>query len=577
MCLRYFCGLVNTHPDLDFLVILKIIGALALFIYGMKVMSEGVQRAAGSRLRSILSVMTSNRFKGLFTGFATTSILQSSSATTVMIVSFVNAGMLKLREAIPVILGANIGTTITAWLIAFFAFGEFSISSLALPLMALGLPLLFIRGRNLKHIGEFLIGFALLFLGLQMLQNTFPNFKDSPETFAYIASWANSGYLGYLIFALVGVLFTALIQSSSAALALTLTLIAKDIIDTETASAMVLGINIGTTITANLAALVANVPAKRAARSHFLFNLLGVTWILAIFPIYFQAINLIFEPVQNLVISINPNYVNSRNELFISFFHTAFNVINAAIFIAAIPVLEKLSTWMVKSKGDNEIYVLEYIGSRVMATPELALLEANKETAKFGNIVAKMSGFVKRLLEENDSVVREELCSRIQKYESITDRVEVEIANFLAKMSSEEMSQATSIKVRGLLSISSDLERIADIFYQMTLTLEAKNNKKIYFLPKQRESLKLLFIKIDEAFDIMQSNLISETIDLNAAIEKEKEINEFRDLIRKKHLSDVEKAKYSVQSGMMYSDLFSSLEKIGDHIINVSEAASGKV
>jgi phosphate:Na+ symporter len=571
--------IILTGIDLSILDIFKVIGSLALFIYGMKVMSEGVQRAAGSRLRKILSAMTANRFKGLLTGLATTSILQSSSATTVMLVSFVNAGMLKLREAIPVILGANIGTTVTAWLVAFFAFGEFSISSLSLPLLALGMPLLFIKRSNFKYLGEFLIGFALLFLGLQMLQFSLPDFEESPDTFAFLANFSGPGYASYVLFFLVGIAFTGIIQSSSAAIALIIALIAKDIIDSPTAAAMVLGCNVGTTITANLAALVANVHAKRSARSHFLFNLLGSMVVLAVFPFYMQAIAWLFEPVLQFVQGINPQLSESREALFVSFFHTSFNVFNAGIFIFAVPVLEKLSVWMVPSKGGDDVYTLEYIGSRVMTTPELAMMEVDKETLKFANITTRMSGFVIRLLEENDAVVREEIASRVQKYEAITDKIEVEIANFLAKMSSEEMAPETSIKVRSILSISSDLERIADIFFQMSMTLESKYRQKIYFLPKQRDSIKNLFAKVDEAFELMLQNIQQENqkVNLKRATEIENEINALRDEIRKKHLSDVEKGKYSVQSGMIYNDLFSSLEKIGDHIINVSEAAAGQV
>jgi phosphate:Na+ symporter len=555
--------IILTGIDLGILDIFKVIGSLALFIYGMKVMSEGVQRAAGSRLRKILSAMTANRFKGLLTGLATTSILQSSSATTVMLVSFVNAGMLKLREAIPVILGANIGTTVTAWLVAFFAFGEFSISSLSLPLLALGMPLLFIKRSNFKYVGEF----------------SLPDFEESPDTFAFLANFSGPGYASYVLFFLVGIAFTGIIQSSSAAIALIIALIAKDIIDSPTAAAMVLGCNVGTTITANLAALVANVHAKRSARSHFLFNLLGSIVVLAVFPFYMQAIAWLFEPVLQFVQGINPQLSESREALFVSFFHTSFNVFNAGIFIFAVPVLEKLSVWMVPSKGGDDVYTLEYIGSRVMTTPELAMMEVDKETLKFANITTRMSGFVIRLLEENDAVVREEIASRVQKYEAITDKIEVEIANFLAKMSSEEMAPETSIKVRSILSISSDLERIADIFFQMSMTLESKYRQKIYFLPKQRDSIKNLFAKVDEAFELMLQNIQQENqkVNLKRATEIENEINALRDEIRKKHLSDVEKGKYSVQSGMIYNDLFSSLEKIGDHIINVSEAAAGQV
>lgn len=561
------------------LLILKIIGSLALFIYGMKVMSEGVQRVAGVRLRNILRTITDNRLKGVATGLSTTAIIQSSSATTVMTVSFVNAGLLNLREAIGVIIGANIGTTVTAWLIAIFAFGGISVFSLILPLMAIGLPLMFLRRANFKYSGEIIVGFALLFLGLDLLKTNMPDLQDFPETFAFIAHLVEPGILMNAIFVLVGIVITALIQSSSAAVALTLTLVAGGIIGLDTAAAMVLGENIGTTITANLAAIVGNTQAKRAARAHFLFNGLGVLWFFPITPFIVDGLSWLLAPVTSLTVDIGVQGVGNKEIIIISAFHSGFNILNSILFIPAISVLEKLAIAMVPAKGDQETFTLEYIGRGPLATPELSILEAYKETAKFGRITWKMSGFVKRLLEENDEVVREELAKRIRKYEDITDRIEVEIANFLAKVNQEEISDGTSIKVRGLLSIAGELERIGDILFQMSLTLQSKYDQKVYFLPRQRESLKALFDKVDEAFSVMYGNLSStvETIDLEPARKIEEEINALRNELRNRHLTDISKGKYSPQSGMIYNDVFSSLEKIGDHIINVSEAAAGKV
>jgi len=345
--------------DYSFLDLLQLFGALGFFIYGMKVMSEGIQRTAGSKLRDILKGMTKNRYLGVFTGFLITCLVQSSSATTVMVVSFANAGLLSLIESIGVIMGANIGTTITAWLIAFFGF-KVSISSFALPIIAIGFPFMFSKRSSFRSLAEVFIGFALLFLGLDALKNSVPDLNQNPEFLEFLAGFTDYGILSTLLFVAVGTLVTIIVQSSSAAMALTLTLLFNEVITFEIAAAMVLGENIGTTITANLAAIVANVHAKRAARAHFIFNVIGVTWLVLLFPYFLNFIDYLWTPAQEFLQSVIPNIDKSQSELQLSFFHTVFNVINTSLMIGFIPLIARVVTKLVPSKGmEDEAFHLD--------------------------------------------------------------------------------------------------------------------------------------------------------------------------------------------------------------------------
>ncbi len=553
---------------------LTLLGALGFFIFGMKIMSEGIQKVAGSRMRQVLGGMTANRFAGVGSGFLTTALVQSSSATTVMIVSFVNAGLLNLRQAIGVIMGANIGTTMTAWLIVLLGFSPFAIYDYALPILAFGLPMLFLNNKHLNNWGEVIIGFSLVFLGLEALNSSF--FSMDLHWLAGLESLADMGILSVILFLFLGSILTVVLQSSSAALVLTLVLCLNGL-PFELGAATILGENIGTTITANLAALAGNVSAKRAARAHFIFNVLGVIWTLFIFGFFLNSI-------ENLMGSLGVGSPFSRTEPFavvygLAIFHTAFNFINVLFLVWLVPFIERVVIQLVPSRGEDAIFHLEYIATGMMGTPELSLLEAYKETSRFSALTAKMNDMLLALLQESDSKERRKLLDKIRKYEEITDRVEVEISDYLSKLSEGTISMRTSAKVRSLLSIAGDLERIGDLYYQMSKRLERKNENKIYFLPEQRDNLKLMLSLIEKAFNVMVANLKMESdkVNLQEAQAVEVEINELRDKLRKKHLQNLEKGVYSLKSGLYYSDLFQFSEKVGDHIITISEAYTGKI
>lgn len=565
------------------LIFLMIAGGLAFFIYGMKVMSEGIQKVAGSRLREILKAMTSNRLAGVGTGFLTTSIIQSSSATTVMVVSFVNAGLLSLRQSIGVIMGANIGTTMTAWILVFIGF-KFSLADYALPLLAFAVPMLFVNKSKFRNLGEFIVGFALLFIGLEALKDSVAllDLKHNTALINWVSDMGKYGFLSTLFFIFIGTLLTVIVQSSSAAMALTLTFMDEGGITYAAAAAIILGENIGTTITANIAALVGNVHAKRAARAHLIFNIFGVIWMLLIFNSFTGWIEDLFIYIQEQPwgTAFAGAETTDKYKYALALFHTCFNIINTLLLVWFVIYIEKIVIKLVKRKDDDESFSLEFIGNGTFRTPELSLLEAKKEIAKFGKITSRLSSFVQNLMVEHNAKERTRLLKKIKHYEEITDRVEIEVANYLSKVSEGNLTKDSSVKVRGMLSIVNDLERIGDIFYQMSLILEKKNTEKIYFTPEQRDNIKAMFLLLDKAFVTMRSNLSSdeqETVDLLAAREIEDEINKYRNKLRTEHLLNMEAGVYSHNTGIVYSELFSLCERIGDHIINVSEGASGLV
>ena len=555
---------------------LTLIGALGFFIYGMKVMSDGIQKVAGSKMRSILSKMTSTRFLGITTGFILTALLQSSSATTVMIVSFVNAGLLSLVESIGVIMGANIGTTITAWLISLLGF-KVKISSIALPIIAIGFPMMFSSKSNIKAWAEVLIGFALLFMGLDALKGSVPNLKENTEFLAFLSNYANMGILSTIIFIGVGTILTLVVQSSSAAMALTLVMCYEGYIPFELAAAMVLGENIGTTITANLAALVGNVHAKRAARAHFIFNIFGVIWMIFALQFFIRIID------SYMMSNMDLSPLNSVGEsiavpIGLSIFHTTFNILNVIFLVWFVPLISRTVIRMHPSKGEiDEEFHLEHIGGGLMQTAELSVLEAKKEVIKFGEITTRLFNMIPALMKETDNKKFDALMKRIRKYEDITDKMEVEIADYLAKSAQGEMSDAASIKVRSMISIINDMERIGDICYQISISIERKKEKKADFTNEATKSVEDMLSEIQLSLNIMNNNLNSEyaQVSLTEANNSEININNMRNKLRKSYLQKIEKGEMKIQTGMIYNNLIHSLEKIGDHIFNVSEAIVG--
>ena len=561
--------------------LLRLIGALGFFIYGMKVMSDGIQKAGGSKMRQILGGMTSNRYFGVMTGFLITAIVQSSSATTVMTVSFVNAGLLTLVESAGVMMGANIGTTITAWVISILGF-KVKMSAIALPIIAFGMPMMFARKTKTKNWGEFLVGFALLFIGLAELKDAVPDVKNNPEVLNFLAGFADPSFLSRLMFVGVGTLLTIVVQSSSAAMALTLVLCNTGVIPFEVAAAMVLGENIGTTITAELASMVGNVHAKRSARIHSMFNIIGVTWMLILMPYALDIVNYVSI---NYFGSISPytavdGWGDSMSPvpIALSIFHTGFNFLNVLMLIWFVPAIVRFAERTVKSQGDmDEEFHLEHIGTGLMQTTELSVLEASKEVAKFGRISSKLFKMIPALMTETDNKKFNNLMSRIKKYEDITDRMEVEIADYLAEAAKGELSDTASKKVRSMLSIVNDMERIGDICYQMSITIERKNEQKAYFTPELRTSLEEMIAEVLKALEIMNKNLNSEykQVSMADANGAEDIINKMRNKLRKEYLTKIEKGEVKIQTGMIYNNLIHSLEKVGDHVHNITEAITG--
>ncbi len=559
--------------EFGFFELLNLLGALGFFIYGMKVMSEGIQKVAGTKMRQILRSMTSNRFKGVLTGFALTSLVQSSSATTVLVVSFVNAGLLSLVESVGVIMGANIGTTITAWLISIIGF-KVKIATYALPIIAIGFPLMFVNKSKLKSWAEVLIGFALLFIGLSYLKEAVPDLRSNPEILAFLSNYTDLGFLSTLIFVGIGTLLTVVVQSSSAAMALTLVMANNGWIEFDLAAAMVLGENIGTTITANLAAIVANIHAKRAAAAHFIFNTFGVVWILIMMPFFLDAID-------SYMVSNNGLSPFSNAEsipIALSIFHTSFNIINTLLLVGFVGFIAKTVTRMIPSKGEDEDFHLSYIGTGMMDTAELSLEEATKETAKFGEITSRMSGYLRELITTEKPKKQKKMLSKIKKYEEITDRIEDEVTKYLMSVSEGSLSNESTRKVAHLLSIANDLERIADIIYQISRDLEKFYEGDIIFNSEQKEGILKMIDAIDEAFEVMNENLNSDynAVSIEVASEKEQAINTLKKKLLKKYIKRIENNMYNINSDSVYKDIFHACEKVGDHIINVSEAITGE-
>lgn len=569
--------------NFPFFDILTIIGSLGFFIYGMKVMSEGLQKAAGDKLRYVLGSMTKNRYLGVMSGFLITALVQSSSATTVMTVSFVNAGLLSLVQSAGIMMGANIGTTITAWLVSAFGF-KVSIAKIALPIIAFAFPLMFMKYKKSQYWGEFLIGFALLFMGLGFLKAAVPDIKSNPELLEFLQSFTHWGYGSYLLFIGIGTLLTIIVQSSSASMTITLVLVAKGWISFDIAAAMVLGENIGTTITAELASMIGNVYAKRSARIHSLFNIAGVTWMLLVFPYFLKLVKWVTFQMGfgDLNISDTGEGVIEPTTLTfgLSVFHTLFNLLNVFIMIGFANNLVQIATRTVKSKSEeDEEFRLEYINTGVIKTPELALMEVKKEMVVFGGVTKKMVALISIMYTETKKSKIEKILKKIKKREEYTDRLEIEIADYLSKVTEIELNASESLRVRSMLSIVHELERIGDILYQVGIELDKKADQGNWFTPEQRDGLILMTLKVSEAISIMEENLdeMWPKVDITSALEKENEIYKLKKQLSKQHITSIENRDYNVKSGLIYSDLYTLLARAGAHVINVNEAIKGQV
>ncbi|NOZ36344.1 MAG: Na/Pi cotransporter family protein [Chlorobi bacterium] len=549
--------------------VLTLLGSLGIFLYGMKLMSESLQKVAGDKMRNILAAMTSNRVKGIFTGFLITAIIQSSSATTVMVVSFVNAGLLSLVQSIGVIMGANIGTTVTAWLISILGF-KVHMTTIAIPIIGVGFPLLFSKNTKRKSWGELVIGFSLLFIGLGYLKESVPDIKNNPEILHFLGNYTDLGYLSLLLFLGVGTLLTVIIQSSSATMALTLVLCFNGIISFEMAAAMVLGENIGTTITANLAAMVANVSAKRAARAHFIFNVFGVVWILILFYPVIKLINYVVTEMGFASPLSNPASI----PVALSIFHSAFNITNTFIMVWMVGLIEKIVIKMVPDKDSDEEFRLQYINIGMLSTSELGILQARKEIYVYGERVTKMFGFVRELFIVKKDKKHEKLVQKVEKYEEIIDRMEVEIADYLAKVSEGELSESSSLKIRGMFEIIDNLESIGDSCHNLEKAMVRKKEAKIEFPKEISDNILKMFDLIDNSLEEMLVNLNKDysEVDISKANEIESQINKYRNELRKDHIKNVKAKKYKYKSGILYNELFSTCEKLGDYVINVSES-----
>lgn len=550
--------------------VLTLVGSLGLFLYGMKLMSEALQKVAGDKMRNILSAMTSNRFKGVLTGFLITAIIQSSSATTVMMVSFVNAGLLSLIQSIGVIMGANIGTTVTAWLISILGF-KIKISAIAIPLIGLGFPLMFSKNNKRRSWGEFVIGFSILFLGLEYLKDSVPDLGEKPEILELVKNYTESGFWSVLLFLGIGTLLTIIIQSSSATMALTLVMTFNGWIGFELAAAMVLGENIGTTITANLAAMVANISAKRAALAHFIFNIFGVIWVLLIFSFFIDKLDAFVENFHGS----SPKLDSSIVPIALSMFHTSFNIINTGLLIWFAPFIEKVVMFLLPQREeDEEEFRLQHINTGLLSTSELSILQARKEISLYAKRTKKMFGIVRKIFEEKNDKKFQKHYGRVEKYEEISDRMEVEIATYLTKISESQLSKLGSMRIKAMLKLIDDIESIADSCWNIAKTIHRKRSNKTWFTAELRDNVNTMYDLVEESLSIMFDNLNKEygNTEINKAQAIESKINKYRDTLKKDHLDNLEKKQYTYQAGVFYNDLFSEGEKLADYVINVSEA-----
>ena len=567
-----------------------------MFLYGMALMSEGLQKSAGDRLRAFMAKMTSNAFKRVLTGTVVTCLVQSSSATTIMVVSFVNAGLLTLGNAIGVIMGANIGTTLTAWITS-LGFSV-NIALFAVPMMGIGFVLHSSKKATMKNIGQFLMGFAVMYVGLTFMKDCSNEILGQYQTgmMNFFGSINGFGFGSILLFLIAGAVLTIVLQASSATMAITMLLAASGLIDFKLAVAMVLGENIGTTITANIAAAVANTSAKRAARAHTIFNIVGVIWVLCAFGPIVKLICVIMEGLdfynpmeasRQLALvaqsgtELAPELMDTyKNSLLygIAMLHTLFNITNTLVLIWFTPLIEKAVVWLVKEpKGETEVYRLKYISGGPLHTAELSLQEAKLELIHFAEICRNGFGYVREAINEQDQTKFDELNDKLIKYEEITDRIEYEIATYLNEVSKNELSQESSDKVKAMYKIIGEMESLGDSGESIGRILKRKEAHGKVFDKTILDRLNKMSELIMKAYDVMIENLKNENLrDISNALNCEYNINECRNHLREEHIVNIESDSYNYLTGVYYMDVLAELEKIGDFLINISQAVVGK-
>ena len=569
---------------MSFLQIFTLLGALGMFLYGMNLMSSGLQKAAGDRLRGFLSAMTSNPLKRVLTGLGITAIIQSSSATTVMVVSFVNAGLLTLVQAIGVIMGANIGTTVTAWLVAWLGF-KADISILAIPLMLFGFLFSNSKKDQHKNIGELIVGFSLLFLGLSFMKESVPDLSETPQVLEFVKSWSSYGFGSVIIFLVFGTLLTLVLQSSSATMAITLIMLSMGYIPFSMACAMVLGENIGTTITANIAASVGNTSAKRAAMSHTIFNVFGVLWALALFQPFLSLIGIIIEsfglpnPAKEGFSVPSPTSPESTAALYgLSMLHTLFNTFNTMILIGCTGLIEKAVIRMIKVPANQEkdVFRLKYIEAGPLATPELATEQAFNEIIHFAEISKKGLGYAQEAINETDADKFEVLRGKLVKYEEISDRIEYEIASFLNAVSAGEVSEKTSKEIKAMYKIIGELESLGDSGENISRILSRRNIHKKAFDAEAIKKLNQMTSLVDKAYDVMIENLgrafNGKLEEISNAYAAEDRINTLRNNLRDEAIEGIDSDDKKYQSSVYFMDIVSELERMGDFMINISQS-----
>ena len=578
--------------DYSLIDFLALLGAVCLFLYGMKVMSEGLQKTAGSRLRSILAWMTKNRFLAIITGIVITALIQSSSASVSMVVSFVNAGLMPLEQSLAVSFGAALGTTFTEWIIAIFGF-KVKMSAFLLPLLFFAVPLLFVKRGNYKNLGELLIGFVFLFMGLDAISANVPDLSKSPETFAFLQQYTSMGFLSILIFTLVGWVVTMLIQSSAATFAIVLIMAAKGWISFDIACAMVLGASIGTSITPLLASLGGNAEAKKAALGHALFNLFGAVWVLIIFQPFVSMVTWVVKDLFHLGdplalynsvkagASVEGNALMQEQvamSIGMTMFHTIFKLCNLLIMIWFTKLYVKLLNVLIKSKKkEDEEFQLKYIQGGLMSASELNIDQAQREIVVFAGRVERMLGMVKELVHTKTGTPEfNKILSRIQKYEDITDRMEFEIGSYLNKVLDGRLSSEAKARVASLLSIISELESIGDSCNNIAKALVRKEEADAHFNEYNYKNIDEMLKLVSEAMTNMLmvlsdiDNVTAE--DLMRNYNKEREINNFRNQCRTENIENVNQKKYPYKAGIFYMDIVCEAEKLGDFIVNVIDS-----